>query len=215
MARKYFVMLERDGADAPWFLSFGAYVREDVVSEIADRRDHGVRASNLLIRWSFAKRQADLDLLVARENGKVATIGARSVLVGGSVAAALIGLASASASAATVNTATLAGEPTSASLLLLGFGGLAFAARRRRQAPRLALAHDSEVPDAISRPGLTLLGDDLAIGKLTRRDHVTAGVIATTAVALLIGTAALWYGVAGGQDEARAAAPSSYVISGK
>jgi hypothetical protein len=68
MARKYFLMLERDDSDRPWRLEFGAYDREDVVSEIADRRDHGVKASDLRIRWTFATRQSELDRALAQEN---------------------------------------------------------------------------------------------------------------------------------------------------
>jgi hypothetical protein len=66
--KKYHVMLERSDAESPWRLEFGAYDRQDVVDEIADRRDHGVKASDLRIRWTFATRQSELDRLLAQEN---------------------------------------------------------------------------------------------------------------------------------------------------
>lgn len=82
MSRKYFVMLERDDSDRPWRLEFGAYDREDVVSEVLDRRDHGVKASDLRIRWTFATRQSELDRLLARENEHDAARGLNSYSIG-------------------------------------------------------------------------------------------------------------------------------------
>jgi hypothetical protein len=79
---KYFVMLERDGADSPWRVEFGAYDLEDVVSEIADRRAHGLKASDLSIRWTDATRQSELDRLLARENEHFAACGFNSYSIG-------------------------------------------------------------------------------------------------------------------------------------
>jgi hypothetical protein len=75
-------MLERDAADSPWRLEFGAYEREDVVNETADRRDHGVKASDLRIRWTDATRQSELDRLLARENENDAARGFNSYSIG-------------------------------------------------------------------------------------------------------------------------------------
>jgi hypothetical protein len=82
MARKYFVVLERDGVGSPWRLEFGAYDREDLVAEVDGRRDHGVKASDLRVYWTFATRQSELDRLLTRENENDAARGLNSYSIG-------------------------------------------------------------------------------------------------------------------------------------
>lgn len=68
MTKRYFSLLERD--DGVWRIEFGAYDRDDVEAEREDRKDHGVKISNLKIISTGAK-QVDIDAAVAKLNKEV------------------------------------------------------------------------------------------------------------------------------------------------
>jgi hypothetical protein len=70
MTKTYFTLITRDNPSASWVIEFGAWEREDVDSERASYRDHGVKARDLKILTSDG-RQASIDAQVKALNGTV------------------------------------------------------------------------------------------------------------------------------------------------
>ena len=67
--RRYRTLVERDGSEHPWRIEFGDFDRATVDAELEDRRDHGVRKSNLKIITSGAtaiEQAAAVEALNAR-----------------------------------------------------------------------------------------------------------------------------------------------------
>ena len=69
MAKRYFTLAEFTNNNR-WTPEFGDYDRENVRSEMEDRRDHDVKAKHLKIIVS-GDTQADIDAAIARLNAKV------------------------------------------------------------------------------------------------------------------------------------------------
>jgi hypothetical protein len=68
---KYYVLAERVSSSSPWGVSFGAIYRADVDAEREDRRDHGVRASDLKVLTIADAKQSSVDAAIAALNGVV------------------------------------------------------------------------------------------------------------------------------------------------
>jgi hypothetical protein len=128
-------------------------------------------------------------------------------------AGAMFLAASHGASAATITSATLAGESPALTMAMLGFGALAFAASRRKRSA-LQQALDQGVEDLVSIPPSRF--DEAKRNLIVRRNQgakaVTLSIVACTLAALSIGACGLWYG-ATSATEAAAATPASYVIT--
>lgn len=68
--RTYYVMAERDDATKPWAVQFGSYTRDDVVCEIGERRDAGVKGGDIKLVTTH-ESQASIDAAIAKLNGRV------------------------------------------------------------------------------------------------------------------------------------------------
>lgn len=66
---KYFVLVERLSADAPWGVQFGDYEWETVSAERSEMIDKGSRRGNLKILTVDSARQSAIDAAVAKLNG--------------------------------------------------------------------------------------------------------------------------------------------------
>lgn len=68
--RNYFTLLSREARDMPWRIEFGDRDRETVEAEFEDYRDHGISRGNLKIVSTLTSRQAEIDAVVAKLNGR-------------------------------------------------------------------------------------------------------------------------------------------------
>ncbi|WP_313196217.1 hypothetical protein [Shinella zoogloeoides] len=68
MARPYFTLAVRE--DGRWFPEFGAYDREDVVSEMDDYHYHGTKRKDMKVLKLADARTKTMEAAIAALNGK-------------------------------------------------------------------------------------------------------------------------------------------------
>ena len=66
--RRYFTLLERDGPEHDWRIAFGAFDRAEAVSELEERRAHGVRKGDVRIMVSGAAAEEQAAALKAQND---------------------------------------------------------------------------------------------------------------------------------------------------